>query len=134
MIGTTSCGPGTLAISGSTFAVSIVKSPPLRQQVADLGEEGLVGLPIMRLVAPPEVPGVDLRLQLGAPLQQRALRGPNSCTSAGESFPEALWVHLRSGKRFRFQEGAKVGETRRPLCATSPTEERFAVGSFMAPS
>ena len=88
----------------------MVKRVALGQQVADLGEEGLVGLAVVRLVAAREVPGVDLRLQLGAPFAAApALRGPNSCTSAESPAQKASGVDAGPGKRLVLEEGRQLG-------------------------
>ena len=75
-----------------------------RQQVADLGEEGLVGHAIVRLVAPLEVPGVDLRLQLGAPSQQRRVVRPELVDQRRKSRPEGVRLDARPGKRLLLDE------------------------------
>jgi hypothetical protein len=78
-----------------------------RQEVADLGEEPLVGLDVARAVL--RVPGVDPSLQLVAPGQQLGRSRHEPLLQPGERRPEPLGIEVETGQQLVGHEGPELG-------------------------
>jgi hypothetical protein len=76
----------------------------LGQEIADLLEEPLVRLVVVRRVAVADVPGVDLRLKLVPPGQQRPVARSAVLHQPREARPEVRLRHPRPRKRLRLHE------------------------------
>ena len=79
----------------------------LRQQIADLGKESLVGGMVMRLAAPGDVPGVDLCLKLVAPGQQGAVLRREVGQQGGEPGPEGPGLDAGAGQGLVLDEAGE---------------------------
>ena len=86
-------------ISGSTPDVVIVKSAGCGQQVADLGEERLVCLGVVRLEDVVTVPLVDLGLQIVAAGQQLLVLRCQIGDHLVDARPEGVGVDVGTGQR-----------------------------------
>ena len=76
-------------------------------KVADLGQEGFVGLVVVRLIVVFLVPLVDLALKNGAGVQQFPVPGCQVVRHPAEALPEGVWVDAAAGQGFGFQKGGK---------------------------
>ena len=90
-----------------------------RQQVADLGEEGLQRVDVAGAVL--AVPGVDLLLQLVAPLQQLLDPPAEALLQVGGDRPEPLGLQVEAGEQLTRHE---VGQRRLDLQATGARSRR----------
>ena len=79
----------------------------LRLEVADLGEERLVGFDVERLSAACLVPAVDLRLQLVTDPEQVMIHRREIVQQRVEARPEAGCVHAGAGKHLLLDEVVK---------------------------
>ncbi len=76
----------------------------LRQQIADLFQEGLVGGGIVRLAFAVAVPGIELGLEHVTLGHQGGVAGGKLLQQRGEAVPEGGGVKTRTGQRFLFHE------------------------------
>ena len=78
-------------------------------EVADLGEELLVGLVIVRLVAVADVPLVDLALQLVAPVEEGLVLRGEVGDEGGEAGPEVIGRDAGAGQGALLDEPGQLG-------------------------
>ena len=82
---------------------------PFRRQIADLGEEGPVGVRVDRLAAPGLVPGVDFRLQF-LPAREEVAVGRRKLVQQGvEIRPESAACQVEAGQNLVLDKGVQLG-------------------------
>ena len=82
---------------------------PLGHQIADLGEEGPIGVRVDGLAAPGPVPGVDLRLQRLAAGEQVAVHGREVVQQGVEIPPESVACQVEAGQNLVLDKSVQLG-------------------------